>query len=85
MKHYPTLLWFLWKIEADITAKECVVSLDSILSMGISSRIVSRLGEGASTKLNAFVEVSKMMEEVGINVNRKTSFILLGLLHIHKI
>ena len=76
LKHYPTPLWFLWKSEADIIAKECAVSLDGILSMGISSRIVSRLGEGASTKLAAFVEVSEMMtEEVGItltNVDRKT-------------
>ena len=85
LKHYPTLLWFLWKSEADINAKECVLSLDGILSMGISSHIVSRLGEGASTQLTAFVEVSKMMDEVGTNVNRKTSFVLLGLLHIHKI
>ena len=66
LKHYLSPLWFLWKSEADIVAKECAVSLDGILSMGISSRIVSRLGEGASTKLAAFVEVSKMMtEEVG--------------------
>ena len=76
LKHYPTPLWFLWKSEADIIAKECAVNLDGILSMGISSRIVSRLGEGASTKLAAFVEVSKMMtEEVRItltNVDRKT-------------
>ena len=84
LKHYPTLLWFLWKIEADISAKECVLSLDGILSMGFFIRY-SCLGEGASTKLTAFVEVSKMMEEVGANVNRKTSFVLLGLLHIHKI
>ena len=44
--------------------------------MGTSSRIVSRLGEGASTKLAASVEVSEMMtEEVGItltNVDRMT-------------
>ena len=74
LKHYPTPLWFLWKSEADIVAKECVLSLDGILSMGISSRIVSRLGEGATTKLAAFVEVSEMMtEEVDItltNVHR---------------
>ena len=76
LKHYPTSLWFLWKSKADIIAKEFAVNLDGILSMGISSRIVSRLGEGASTKLAAFVEVSKMMtEEVRItltNVDRKT-------------
>jgi len=69
LKHYPTPLWFLWRSEADIIAKECIPNLDSILCMGISSRIVTRLGEDASTKLAAFVEVSEIMtEEVGINL-----------------
>jgi len=37
--------------------------------MGISSRIVTCLGEDASTKLGAFVEVNEIMtEEVGINL-----------------
>ncbi len=39
------------------------------ISMGIGSRIVSRLGEDASHKLSAFVEVSEIMrEEVGIRL-----------------
>ncbi len=31
LKHYPTPLWFLWKSEADIIAKECTPSLDGLL------------------------------------------------------
>ena len=46
LKH-STPLWFLWKSKADIIAKECALNLNGILSMGISSHIVSHLGEGA--------------------------------------
>ena len=41
LKHYPTLLWYLWKSECDIIAKESIPILDGLLSMGVSSHIVS--------------------------------------------
>lgn len=66
----------MWRSEADIIAQECVLTPNDILSTGISSRIVNRLGEGANTKIAAFVEVNEMMtQEVGINLtntDRKT-------------
>ena len=66
-KHYPTPLWFLWNSETKIIAQECVPSLDGILAMGISSRILGCLDEDSNTKL--FVEVSEIMtEEVGMSL-----------------
>jgi len=66
LKHYPTPLWYLWKRECDIIAKESIPSLDGLLSMGVSSCIVNRLGEDCTAKFTAFVEVNGILtEEVG--------------------
>ena len=77
-KQYPTPLWYLWKSEMDIIAKECTPKLDGLLSLGLSARILSRLGDNATTKLAAFIEVSDVLtEEIGIsltNVDKKSDF-----------
>ena len=74
LRHYPTPLWFLWNSETDIIAQESVPSIDGILAMGISSRVLARLGEDAAVKLSAFVEVSEVItEEVGISLTNVDS------------